>query len=61
MGQIDILINNAALIEYHPIAEIGYQQWQKAWYNTISVNLLAVSNLCFCAAKAMKKMEEDVL
>ncbi len=55
LGQIDILVNNAALIEYHPIAEIDYQQWQKAWQNTISVNLLAVSNLCFCAAKSMKE------
>jgi len=54
-GQIDILINNAALIEYHPIAEINYEQWQESWKNTITVNLLAVSNMCYCAAQAMKK------
>lgn len=54
-GSLDILINNAALIEYHPINEINYKEWQDSWKNTIAINLIAVSNLCFCAAKEMKK------
>ncbi len=53
-GRIDILINNAAVILYHRIAEVSYEEWQKAWDETITVNLQAAANLSFCAAQAMK-------
>ena len=54
-GQIDILINNAAVIQYHPIGEVSYQEWQAAWQETLLVNLQSAANLCFCAAHAMKE------
>lgn len=53
-GKIDILINNAAVIKYHPIAEVSYEEWQQAWNETINVNLQAAANLSFCAAHHMK-------
>lgn len=53
-GKIDILINNAAVIKYHPIAEVSYEGWQQAWNETINVNLQAAANLSFCAAHHMK-------
>lgn len=53
-GKIDVLINNAAVILYHPIAEVSYEEWQKAWNETITVNLQAAANLCFCVAQEMK-------
>jgi 3-oxoacyl-[acyl-carrier protein] reductase len=53
-GKIDVLINNAAVILYHPIAEVNYEEWQKAWNETITVNLQAAANLCFCVAQEMK-------
>lgn len=53
-GKIDILINNAAVILSHPIDEVNYEEWQKAWNETITVNLLAAANLSFCAAQEMK-------
>lgn len=53
-GKIDIVINNAALIQYHPIAEVTYEEWVKAWDDTITVNLKAAANLSFCAAQSMK-------
>lgn len=54
-GKIDVLVNNAAVILYHPIAEVSYEDWQKAWDETITVNLKAAANLSFCAAQEMKK------
>jgi len=55
LGELDILVNNAAVILYHPIAEVSYEEWQKSWNETITVNLQAAANLSFCAAQAMKK------
>ena len=55
LGRIDIVVNNAAVIEYHPFAEIDFETWQHAWNKTISVNLTAAANVCFCVAKEMIK------
>lgn len=54
-GRLDIVINNAAVIEYHPFADIDYETWQQVWTKTIDVNLNAAANICFCAAKEMMK------
>lgn len=54
-GKIDILINNAAVIKYHPFADVNYEEWKKAWNETITVNLLAAANLSYCVAQVMKK------
>lgn len=53
LGGLDILINNAGIGIYHPIATSSYQQWQEAWQETLATNLIAASNLSFCAAKYM--------
>jgi len=55
LGCLDIVINNAAVIEYHPFSEIDYKTWQQIWTKTINVNLNAAANICFCAAKEMMK------
>ena len=55
LGRVDIVVNNAAVIEYHPFAEIDYETWQRLWTKTIDVNLNAAANVCFCAAKEMMK------
>ena len=52
-GRIDILVNNAAIYEDHPIAEVGYDDWQRAWRATIETNLIGPSNVTFCAAQKM--------
>ncbi len=54
-GRIDILVNNAAVIKYHPFVDVDYEEWQNAWNETITVNLLAAANLSYCAALVMKK------
>ena len=53
MGGIDVLVNNAAVFEAHPIPEVDYEAWQDAWSRTISTNLVGPANLCFLAARIM--------
>lgn len=52
---IDILVNNVAVFESHPIAKVSYEEWQAAWRATIDANLIAAANVTYCAAQAMIK------
>ena len=52
-GRLDILVNNAGIFERHPIAEIGYGEWQDHWRRTLETNLVGPANLCYCAAHHM--------
>ncbi len=52
-GRLDILVNNAAIFELHPIATAGYDEWRNAWQNTINTNLIGTANLTYCAARRM--------
>jgi NAD(P)-dependent dehydrogenase (short-subunit alcohol dehydrogenase family) len=54
-GRLDILVNNAAVFELHPIATASYEDWQRAWHSTINTNLIGTSNVTFCAAQQMIK------
>jgi 3-oxoacyl-[acyl-carrier protein] reductase len=54
-GRIDIVVNNAGLHDFHPIEEVGYDQWQQAWQHTLAVNLFGPANVCYCAAQYMMK------
>jgi NAD(P)-dependent dehydrogenase (short-subunit alcohol dehydrogenase family) len=54
-GRLDILVNNAAIFELHPIATASYEDWQRAWQNTINTNLIGAANVGFCAAQQMIK------
>jgi NAD(P)-dependent dehydrogenase (short-subunit alcohol dehydrogenase family) len=53
MDGLDILVNNAAVYEDHPIAEVDYETWQRAWQWIIGANLIGVANACYCAAQHM--------
>jgi NAD(P)-dependent dehydrogenase (short-subunit alcohol dehydrogenase family) len=54
-GRLDILVNNAAIFELHPIATVSYEDWQRAWRDTINTNLIGTANVTFCAAQQMIK------
>lgn len=54
-GHIDILVNNAAYHNDHPIDEVDYEFWKKEWTQTINVNVLGTSNLTFCVAQHLIK------
>lgn len=53
LGGIDVLVNNAGVFEPHPIAEVSYEEWQRAWRLTIETNLMATANLTYCVARRM--------
>jgi 3-oxoacyl-[acyl-carrier protein] reductase len=53
LGRIDILVNNAAIYEDHPIAEVGYQGWQDSWQRVINTNLIGTANMIYCVAQGM--------
>ncbi|HCP62449.1 MAG TPA: 3-oxoacyl-ACP reductase [Actinobacteria bacterium] len=53
LGGLDVLVNNAALYVPHPVAEVGYDEWQAAWRRTIDVNLIGTSNVTYLVARRM--------
>ena len=52
-GRIDILVNNAAIYEDHPLADVDYETWQASWRATIDTNVLGAANMSYCAARHM--------
>jgi len=53
MGGLDVLVNNAAIFESHPVPEVDYEGWQDAWSRTIATNLIGPANLSFLATHIM--------
>ena len=55
IGNIDIVINNAAVVEQHDFDELDYEKWRNIWHNTIGANLMGPAYLMFLASKNMQK------
>ncbi|MFD7324495.1 SDR family NAD(P)-dependent oxidoreductase [Streptomyces sp. NPDC059875] len=53
LGGIDVLVNNAAVNERHPLPETPYEEWVAIWQRHVAVNLLATANLSHLAARRM--------
>ncbi|HNS38798.1 MAG TPA: SDR family oxidoreductase [Promineifilum sp.] len=53
LGRIDVLVNNAAIYEDHPLADVSYEAWQASWQRVIDTNVLGAANMCFCVARHM--------
>ena len=53
LGHLDIVVNNAAVHEHHPIATTSYEDWLLEWKRTIQTNLVGGANVTFCAARHM--------
>jgi 3-oxoacyl-[acyl-carrier protein] reductase len=53
MGGIDILVNNAGIFTEHKLTSANYDQWQDAWRQTLSVNLLGPANCMYWTARHM--------
>ena len=53
LGAIDVLVNNAAIFEAHPVLEVDFEGWQDAWSRTIATNLIGAANLSFLVARIM--------
>ena len=54
-GAIDVLVNNAGVFFDHPIESSTYENWQKAWSDTLGVNLIGAANVTWCALQHMPK------
>jgi len=54
---IDLLINNAGIGFHHPLLDESFESWQSAWKSILEVNLTAIANTCYLAAKKMKDQE----
>ncbi|MGE5356341.1 MAG: SDR family NAD(P)-dependent oxidoreductase [Deltaproteobacteria bacterium] len=52
-GSIDILINNAGIVQKHEIDKTDFEDWQKSWNSIINTNLISVANLCYFAVRHM--------
>lgn len=53
LGGLDVLVNNAAIYEDHPIAEVDFDTWQDQWNRIIGANLIGAANVAYCAARYM--------
>lgn len=53
MGRIDVLVNNAAIYEDHPLADVSFEAWQASWRAVIDTNVLGAANMCYCVARHM--------
>ncbi len=55
IDHVDIVINNAAVVENHEIDSLSYQDWQDIWERTIGANLIGPANIMYLASKFMIK------
>jgi 3-oxoacyl-[acyl-carrier protein] reductase len=55
LGALDILVNNAGVYIKHPVRDMDFDDWQKAWNRTLDVNLNGPAKLCYHAARQMIK------
>jgi 3-oxoacyl-[acyl-carrier protein] reductase len=55
LGVIDVLVNNAGIFVPHPIETVDYDEWQRAWRETIDVNLIGAANVTWCALQHMPR------
>jgi 3-oxoacyl-[acyl-carrier protein] reductase len=53
MGRIDVLVNNAAAFDAHPIADVSFEEWRRAWERIIGINLLGAAHMSYCVGRHM--------
>ncbi|XVV07362.1 SDR family NAD(P)-dependent oxidoreductase [Actinosynnema sp. CA-248983] len=53
LGSIDVLVNNAGLVEWGTVGNLSYAEWQALWRRTFDVNVFGAANMSYCVAKHM--------
>lgn len=55
LGNIDVLINNAAIFSENPFFGTSYESWRAGWRQTFDVNLFGAANLTFLVLQHMRE------
>ena len=55
LGGLEIVVNNAGINIAHPLDKVDFIEWQKAWRDTLDVNLIGPANVTYHAAKHMMR------
>jgi NAD(P)-dependent dehydrogenase (short-subunit alcohol dehydrogenase family) len=53
MGSVDVLVNNAGVYEFHPVATTTFEEWQACWEKTIFTNLMGPAHLSYHVIRHM--------
>ena len=51
IDSVDVVVNNAALIEKHEIESLSFESWQKIWNKTLDINLLGPAHIIYFASQ----------
>ncbi|SMD26271.1 SDR family NAD(P)-dependent oxidoreductase [Kibdelosporangium aridum] len=53
LGGIDVLVNNAGLVELGSLHGLSYADWQSLWQRTFAVNVFGAANMSYLVARHM--------
>ncbi len=54
-GKLDIVVNNAGIINDLHIDKVDYATWQRSWKEILEINLIGPANISYCAIQYMMK------
>jgi len=52
---IDVVVNNAAVVEPHILDQLKFDEWTHIWRKTIDTNLIGSAHIMYFASRMMKK------
>ncbi|MFD7659833.1 SDR family NAD(P)-dependent oxidoreductase [Actinosynnema sp. NPDC059797] len=53
LGAIDVLVNNAGLVELGSLTDRSYEEWRSLWRRTFAVNVFGAADMSYCVARHM--------